>query len=78
MPDILEVACWVLGDDLNSAFIVDIKKSMYVDALKKEIKARTSALKGVFANDFRIWKVGVCDRCESYPYTQSAQGVYYA
>jgi hypothetical protein len=75
----LHVACWVLGDDPDSAFVVCIEKSMYVDTLKDAIKARKSAFKDMAAGGLRIWKVGVlCHRCESYLYTRSAQGVYYA
>jgi len=75
MPDILHVACWVLGDDPYSAFVVDIDKSAYVDTLKEAIKAKKPTFKDMAAGDLRIWKVGVCHRCESYPYTQCAQGV---
>jgi hypothetical protein len=75
MPDILDVACWILGDDPRSPFVVNIDKSMYVDTLKEAIKARKPAFKDMAAGDLRIWKVGVCHRCESYPYTQNVQGV---
>jgi hypothetical protein len=77
MPDILQVSCWVLGDDPRSAFIVNIDKSMLVGTLKDEIKAKQPTFKDMAASSLRIWKVGVCHRCASYPYTQSAQGVYY-
>ena len=75
MSDTLNVACWVLGDDLSSAFVVDIDKSVYVDTLKEAIKARNPAFKEMAAGDLRIWKVSVDHHCESYPYTQNAQGV---
>jgi hypothetical protein len=70
MSDILHISCWVLGDDLRSAFIVHIGKSMFVDTLKEAIKARKLAFKDMDAGGLRIWKVGVCHRCESYTFTQ--------
>jgi hypothetical protein len=89
MPDTLHVACWVLGDDPRSAFVVNIDKSryddviaslrvsttLYVDTLKEAIKAKKPAFKDMAAGDLRIWKAGVCHRCKSYPYTQNVQGV---
>ena len=42
-----DIACWVLGDNPRSAFIVDIDKSMYVDTSK----AKKPIFKGMAAGD---------------------------
>jgi hypothetical protein len=58
MADTLQVACWVLGDDPCSPFVVNIDKSMYVDNLKEAIKARKPAL--------AIGYLGICSEWHGF------------
>ena len=55
----LHIACWVLGEDPRSAFVVDIHKSNDISALKEEIKAKKPAFRELDVGDFKIWKVGM-------------------
>jgi hypothetical protein len=41
MSNILEINCWVLGDDLNGVFPVEVASSKTVGTLKKAIKEET-------------------------------------
>jgi hypothetical protein len=58
MSNILELNCWVLGDDLRSVFSVEIPSSKAVSYLKKAIKEdEKHAFNGIDADLLDLWKV---------------------
>jgi hypothetical protein len=60
MSDMLNLNCWLLGDDPRRVFSVKIAKSETVDDLKKAIKedsSRKNYFNDVDAADLDLWKV---------------------
>ena len=60
MSDMLNLNCWVLGDDPQRVFSVKIAKSETVDALKKAIMEDPSNegdFDGIGAKYLDLWKV---------------------
>jgi hypothetical protein len=58
MSDMLNINCWVLGDDPQRVFSVEIAKTKMVDSLKKAIKnEKKHAFDGIDADLFDLWKV---------------------
>jgi len=60
MSSTLSLFCYVLGDDSNNIFPVDIEPSKTVGHLKATIKEENSqAFKDVDAKTLRLWKVSI-------------------
>jgi hypothetical protein len=60
MSDMLNLTCWLLGDDPRRVFPVKIAKSETVGGLKEAIKegpSRKNYFNGVDAADLDLWKV---------------------
>jgi hypothetical protein len=60
MSDVLNLNCWLLGDDPRRVFSVKIAKSETVDDLKKAIKEGPSSegdFDGIGAKYLDLWKV---------------------
>jgi hypothetical protein len=58
MSNILELNCWVLGDDPRRVFSVEIVISKTVSALKKLIKdEKKHTFDGIDADLLDLWKV---------------------
>jgi len=61
--DMLDINCWVLGDDPKRVFSVEIAKTKTVDALKDAIKEKKKhTFDGIDADLLDLWKV--CCRCQ--------------
>jgi hypothetical protein len=59
MPRILELNCWVLGDDPDHVFTVKITGTENVSALKEEIKnKKRPVFDHIPADSLKLWKVG--------------------
>jgi hypothetical protein len=57
---LLSLNCFVLGDDLNKAFTVEIEKTKNVSILQKLIKEeKASLLNHVDASDLVLWNVSI-------------------
>jgi hypothetical protein len=57
---LLSLNCFVLGDNLNKAFTVEIEKTKNVSILKKLIKEEKAfLLNHVDASDLDLWKVSI-------------------
>lgn len=55
MSDVLDLNCWVLGDDLSRVFPIKVSQSETVGGLKREIKKeKTPALDGYAADRLRF------------------------
>jgi hypothetical protein len=55
----IELLCWILGDDANCIFPVEIENGKTVGHLKDMIKNKnTDALRDVDAKVLTLWKVG--------------------
>ena len=60
MSDMLNLNCWVLGDDPERVFSVKIAKSETVDALKDAIKEKKqNAFVNLDADSLDLWKVSM-------------------
>ena len=58
MPRILELNCWVFGDDPNQVFFVEIEDTRRIMALKESIKDKLKpALDHISADSLTLWKV---------------------
>jgi hypothetical protein len=58
MPAESSLACWIVGPDDASAFMVDVLLSKTVDHLKDAIKKKKeNALNHTDADQLEIWKV---------------------
>jgi hypothetical protein len=58
MSDMLNLNCWLLGDDPRRVFSVDIAKAKTVDALKKAIKKeKEPEFDDYVADRLDLWKV---------------------
>jgi hypothetical protein len=57
-PQLITLNCWVLSDDPDRVFSVDIDPKKSVDALKKAIKKEMKpAFDHIPANGLDLWKV---------------------
>ena len=65
MPDsLLNLNCWVHGDELQNVFPVKIARDETVGALKKAIKEEKKPLfDHIPADSLELWKVSNSDRC---------------
>src|SRR5262245_39009292 len=62
MAATLQLNCWVLGDDANKVFYVEIANDRPVSALKKAIKYENSeSFQGIDARSLILWKVSIPD-----------------
>lgn len=58
MSDMLNLNCWLLGDDPQRVFPVEIAKTKTVGGLKKAIKdEKKHAFDGIDADLVDLWKV---------------------
>jgi hypothetical protein len=58
MSNILELNCWVLGDDARSVFPVEVANSKTVGTLKKAIKDEMEhSFDNLDAKSLVLWKV---------------------
>jgi hypothetical protein len=58
MSDMLNINCWVLGDNPQRVFSLKIAKLEMVDALKKVIKnEKKHAFDGIDADLLNLWKM---------------------
>ncbi|KIM72350.1 hypothetical protein PILCRDRAFT_93498 [Piloderma croceum F 1598] len=60
MSDMLNLNCWLLGDDPRRVFPVEIAKTKTVGGLKKAIKGeKMHAFDGIDADLLDLWKVEI-------------------
>jgi hypothetical protein len=58
MSDILNLNCWIVGDDPRRTFPVDIAKTKMVGHLKDAIKdKKKNTFVGLDADSLDLWKV---------------------
>jgi hypothetical protein len=58
MSNILELNCWILGDDPRRVFPVEVESSKTVGTLKKAIKDEVKHSFGdLYAKSLDLWKV---------------------
>ena len=57
MTDILDLNCWILGDEPERVFTVKIASSETVSTLKDAIKEKKHRLRGIDADSLDLWKV---------------------
>ena len=55
--DMLTLFCWILGDNPQRVFHVEIASSKTVDDLKDAIKMETHRFDRIDADALRLWKV---------------------
>ena len=57
---LLELNCWVLGDDSARIFTVEIDRNKNVGALKEAIKGKKkAAFHDITAKSLEVWKVSI-------------------
>src|SRR5258708_3115374 len=62
MSDMLDLNCWVLGDDPSHIFPIEIAESKTVGGLKKAIKEeKKPEFDHVAADSLDLWKVSIPD-----------------
>ena len=58
MSDVLELNCWLLGEDPPPIFIVEIAKAKTIYGLKRAgIKDMKTVFDGIDADHLKLWKV---------------------
>ena len=77
MPRILELNCWVFGDDPNHVFSVEIEDTKTVSALKKAIKdEKEPTFDHIPADSLTLRKVIIFD-CDVNPLIKlNISGIY--
>jgi hypothetical protein len=57
MSDMFELNCWLLGEDTERLFTVQIAKSKTIYSLMSVIKDMKMALNGIETDLLKLWKV---------------------
>jgi hypothetical protein len=72
---VLELNCWVRGDDWDHVFPIKIAQTESVGALKELIKEKKQhTFQHMDANTLKLWQVSVCVASESLCLTRPTIG----